>query len=88
MNEFDQYIEDSITMTGINGLFSIVIVLVSIMFTWMLLQEVKWEAFLRYPRRTKSRMLQALLAIVIGSLFARFILDYWGYTTMLKSFVE
>jgi len=88
MSDFDQYIDESITMTGVTGLFSIVIVLISIMFTWMLLQEVKWEAFLRYPRRAKSRMLQALLAIVIGYLFAKFILDYWGYTTLLKSFVE
>ena len=75
-------------MTGITGLFSIIIELASIMFTWMLLQEVKWDTLLNYPRRTKSRMLQVVLAVVIGHLFTQFILDYWGYTALLKSFVE
>lgn len=74
--------------TGMTGLFSIVVELLSIFFVWMLLQEVKWETFFQYPRRPKARMLQVVLAVGIGHLFAGFILQYWGYSVMLRGFVE
>lgn len=76
------------TTTGMTGLFSIVVVILSIIFVWMLLQEVKWETFFRFPRSVKARLFQLLLAVVLGHLFAQFILQYWGYTVMLKSLVE
>ncbi|MHA6481363.1 DUF1146 domain-containing protein [Paenibacillus sp. strain BS8-2] len=74
--------------TGIAGLFSIVVELLSIFLAWFLLQEVKWETFFQFPRRPKARMLQVVLAVAIGHLFAGFILQYWGYSIMLRSFVE
>lgn len=74
--------------TGVAGLFSIVVELLSIFFAWILLQEVKWETFFQYPRRPKARMLQIVIAVALGHLFAGFILQYWGYSVMLRSFVE
>ncbi|OMF37160.1 hypothetical protein BK133_06000 [Paenibacillus sp. FSL H8-0548] len=76
------------TYTGMTGLFSIVIVILSIIFVWFLLGEVKWETFFHFPRSPKARMLQVVVAIIAGHLLARFILEYWGYTVLLKSFVE
>lgn len=73
---------------GMMGLFSIVVELLSILFAWMLLQEVKWETFFQFPRRPKARMLQVLIAVGLGHLFAGFILQYWGYSVMLRGIVE
>lgn len=88
MNVDNDLYNDIQTSAGVTGLFSIVIVLLSIIFVWMLLQEVKWDTFFRFPRSPKARLFQVLMAIILGNLFAKFILEYWGYTVMLKSFVE
>lgn len=36
--------------TGMTGLFSIIIVILSIILVWFVLQEVKWEAFFVFQR--------------------------------------
>ncbi|MBH5320582.1 DUF1146 domain-containing protein [Paenibacillus sp. GSMTC-2017] len=76
------------TLTGLTGLFSIIVQLISIFLVWILLKEVKWEAIFRFPRSLKARMFQVLLAVAIGHLLAQFVLQYWDYSTMLRSFVE
>ncbi|WP_168121434.1 DUF1146 domain-containing protein [Paenibacillus sp. HB172176] len=74
--------------SGMLGLFSLIAELLSIFFVWMLLQEVKWESFFRFPRNAKARMLQVVLSVAVGHMLAQFILQYWGYTLLLKGFVE
>lgn len=74
--------------TGVQGMFSIMVILLSIWFVWMLLSEVKWEQFLKRPLSPKARLLQIVLAIILGSAFGQFILDYWGYSIMLRYFVQ
>ncbi|WP_424766617.1 DUF1146 domain-containing protein [Paenibacillus sp. sgz302251] len=87
--DVDYGLYDSLqTYTGMTGLFSILIVILCIIFVWSVLREVKWEALFRFPRSPKARMFQVIIAIIIGHLLARFILEYWGYTMLLKSFVE
>ncbi|WP_139996923.1 MULTISPECIES: DUF1146 domain-containing protein [Paenibacillus] len=76
------------TYTGMTGLFSIIIVILSIILVWFVLREVKWETFFRFPRSPKARMFQVIVAVIMGHLLAKFILEYWGYTVLLKSFVE
>ncbi|GKU76928.1 DUF1146 domain-containing protein [Paenibacillus sp. L3-i20] len=76
------------TLTGLTGLFSIIVQILSIFFVWILIKEMKWEAIFRFPRSVKARMFQVVLAISIGHLFAQFILQYWDYSSMLKSFAE
>lgn len=73
---------------GMEGIVSIAIIIVSIIFAWILLSEVAWEKLLKNARSPKARMLQVVIAIVIGYLFGNFILQYWGYSTMLQQFVE
>lgn len=84
---------DTISMSGfmnsgVTGLFYIVVEVLSIVFVWSLLQEVKWDKLFRFPRNAKARMFQVILAIVIGHSFAQFILQYWGYTVLLRGFAE
>ncbi|WP_169084524.1 DUF1146 domain-containing protein [Paenibacillus sp. PL91] len=88
MNVDNELYNDMQTYTGMTGLFSIVIVILSIIFVWFVLQEVKWETFFRFPRSPKARLFQVIVAIIMGHLLAKFILEYWGYTVLLKSFVE
>ncbi|XEC95337.1 DUF1146 family protein [Paenibacillus tarimensis] len=76
------------TSIGINGLLSIVVTLLSMTFTWYVIQEVKLDVFVKRPRSPQAKMLQVLLTIVLGHGFARFILDYLQWASMLKWFVE
>ncbi|URN96061.1 MAG: DUF1146 domain-containing protein [Candidatus Pristimantibacillus lignocellulolyticus] len=74
--------------TGVEGLFSITLIVLSIIFVWILLSEVRWDKILKKHTSIKSRMLQVVIAIVIGYLLGSFILQYWGYSTMLQQFIE
>jgi len=74
--------------TGVEGLFSIMLIILSIIFVWILMSEVRWDKILKKHTSIKSRMLQVVIAIVIGYLLGSFILQYWGYSTMLQQFVE
>nr|WP_270172668.1 DUF1146 family protein [Paenibacillus sp. SYP-B4298] len=76
------------TAVGINGLIAIAITLLSIIFAWYVVQELKLEAFLKRPRSAQARMLQVLLAVVLGHGFARFFLDYLEWFDKLRWFVE
>jgi len=73
---------------GFQGLYAIVVVLLSIFFVWLLLSEVKWEAFLKNPHSPKARLLQIVIAVILGYLFASFLLQYFNFSTMLQDFVE
>ena len=88
MSTNDEVMDRMFTMTGMTGLFSITVEILSILLVWMLLREVKWEAFMRHHLSPKSRMLQLVAAVGLGHLFAQFVLQYWDYTLMLKGFVE
>ncbi|MCR8660471.1 DUF1146 domain-containing protein [Paenibacillus endoradicis] len=74
--------------TGVEGLFSITLIILSIIFVWILMSEVRWDKILKKHTSIKSRMLQVVIAIVIGYLLGSFILQYWGYSTMLQQFIE
>lgn len=88
MNVSHELMDNLFAMTGLTGLFSITVEIVSILLLWLLLGEVKWDKLVRYPHNTRARMLRLLLAVCFGHVFAQFILQYWEYTSMLKSFAE
>ncbi|AZN38560.1 DUF1146 family protein [Paenibacillus albus] len=73
---------------GIHAMISILVELFSIALAWIVIQELKLDAILKRPRSTQARVLQIMLAIVIGHAFAGFILDYWGWSGQLKGIVE
>ncbi|MBD3920783.1 DUF1146 domain-containing protein [Paenibacillus sp. PR3] len=80
--------EDVQITYGMNGLFSIVVVLLCIILCWVVLQELKLESLMRYPKGPKARLLLVVLAVVLGHSLASFILDYYSWTRMLTAFVE
>lgn len=73
---------------GQQALLSIIVELLSIVAAWVVLQEVKLEALFRRPRSIHVRILQVMLAIVIGHLLADFLLSYWSWSGMLRGLVE
>jgi|GEM_PF-364325 Predicted membrane protein len=85
---YDSLIQGMRNEAGLTGLIAITVTLLSILFVWMLLQEVKWDRIFQYPRRPKARMLQVLLAVVLGNGFAQFLLKYWDYTVLLRGLAE
>lgn len=80
--------EDVQISYGLNGLFSIVVVLLCIILCWVVLQELKLESLMRHPRGPKARMLLVVLAVVLGHSLASFVLDYYNWTKMMTAFVE
>jgi len=73
---------------GIDGLLSIVVALLSITFAWYVIQGLKLDFIVKHPRGPQAKMLQVLLAIVLGHGLARFVLDYLDWTRMLRWIVE
>ncbi|QJC53814.1 DUF1146 domain-containing protein [Paenibacillus albicereus] len=80
----NQGIGEAFSSIGLVGLFSIVITICSILLAWYLLQELKLDHWFKHPRSPRARVLIAVLAVILGHLFARFILDYWSWTNVLK----
>ncbi|XID91133.1 DUF1146 domain-containing protein [Paenibacillaceae bacterium WGS1546] len=75
---------DLYATAGWNGLFSIFVTLGCVVVAWIMLQEVKFDKILRNPRGPKARVLLLLLAVGLGHLIARFVLDYWSWVGMLR----
>lgn len=73
---------------GLQGLFSILVLLLSVWFAWTLLAVVKWDKLLNHPLSRKSIMLKIVIAVVLGHGFGTFILKYFDYSLLLKYFVE
>ena len=73
---------------GFDGLLSLVIALLSVTFAWYVVQGINLDKWLKQPRGPQARMLQLLLAVVLGHGLARFILDYLEWTRMLRWIVE
>ncbi|MFC5647730.1 DUF1146 family protein [Paenibacillus solisilvae] len=76
------------TTAGQHALVSIVIELLSITLAWYVLQELKLDLFMRRSRSLQARLLQVMLAVVLGHLFAGFVVDYWEWSNLLRGLVE
>ncbi|PZD97805.1 DUF1146 domain-containing protein [Paenibacillus sambharensis] len=79
---------ESFAPLGVTGLLSIIVTLLSIYLAWIVIQEIKLDAFLKRPKSGQAKLLQIMLAVIIGHLFARFILDYWNWSQLLRYIVE
>lgn len=80
--------EDVYFTLGIRGLLSAAVMLFSVYLAWVVLQELKLDVFLKQPKGRRAVMLRLMLAVAIGYLFSRFILDYWEWSTSLRLLVE
>ncbi|TFE29091.1 DUF1146 domain-containing protein [Cohnella luojiensis] len=71
-------------MAGWNGLFSIFVTLGCVVVSWIVIQEINFDRFVRQPRSPQAKVLQLLMAIGLGHLVSRFVLDYWTWVGTLK----
>ncbi|MDR0266713.1 DUF1146 family protein [Paenibacillus sp.] len=69
---------------GVNGLISIIVSLICIGMSWWALQNLKLDLFIRHPKSAQGKLLQLLLAIILGHFVAKFILDYLSWSQMIK----
>ncbi|WP_334072190.1 MULTISPECIES: DUF1146 family protein [Paenibacillus] len=69
---------------GVNGLTAILVSLACVALSWWALQNLKLDLFIRQPKGPQGKLLQLLLAVVLGRFVASFVLEYWGYTQMLR----
>ncbi|MMZ58282.1 hypothetical protein D3C73_1014960 [compost metagenome] len=72
------------TSVGVSGLAGILISLACIALSWWALQNLKLDLFIRQPKGPQGKLLHLLLAVVLGRFIAAFVLEYWGYTQMLR----
>jgi uncharacterized integral membrane protein (TIGR02327 family) len=69
---------------AVSAFTAILICLVCICLSWWALQNLKLDLVIRQPKGPQGRLLQLLLAIVLGKFVADFIIQYLGYTHMLR----
>jgi uncharacterized integral membrane protein (TIGR02327 family) len=77
-------VESASSSVGIGGLTGIIVSLICIAISWWALQNLKLDLIIRNPKGPQGKLLQLLLAVVLGHFVAAFVLDYWGYTQMLR----
>ncbi|WP_019535656.1 DUF1146 family protein [Paenibacillus ginsengihumi] len=78
----DYYDQMQSTM-GLNGLLNIVVSLICIGFSWWVLQSLRLEAALKNPRSAQAKLLQVFLSVALGYQIARFIIDYFQWSSWL-----
>ncbi|RKN78847.1 DUF1146 family protein [Paenibacillus ginsengarvi] len=69
---------------GMTGLLSILVALVCIAVSWWALQQFRFDLFLKQPKSPAAKMLQVLLSIALGYQVARFVLEYFNWSQLLK----
>jgi uncharacterized integral membrane protein (TIGR02327 family) len=69
---------------ALSSLLYICIVLVCIALSWWGLQQFRFDLFLKRPKSRASIILQIFLSIALGSEVARFIIDYFNWSSLLK----
>lgn len=69
---------------GLSGLFNIIVTLISIGLAWWCLQMVNFDVFLKNAKSGQAKVLHLILAVVLGYQFAKFIIDYAYWSTMLS----
>jgi uncharacterized integral membrane protein (TIGR02327 family) len=72
------------TSIALSSLLYICIVLICIGLSWWGLQQFRFDLFLKRPKSPASIILQIFLSIALGSEVARFIIDYFNWSSLLK----
>lgn len=78
------YVDQMNTSMGLNGLLNIFIVLLCIAVSWWALQELQLEKMLKKPKSVQSKVLQILLSVALGYQIAKFFIDYFFWSSLLK----
>lgn len=81
---YTDMMNESQSSAAVFGLIGIVVTILCISLAWWALQSFRFDVLVRNPKGAQARMLQLLAAIVIGHAAARFILDYFQWSSLLK----
>ena len=77
-------IDSALRMTGVSGMFSILLTVVCIWLSWRGLQALRLESFLKDPKSGQTKLLLILVSIALGYLIARFVLDYMTWSGQIR----
>ncbi|MEX2459769.1 MAG: DUF1146 domain-containing protein [Paenibacillaceae bacterium] len=69
---------------ALDSLLNICIVVICIGVAWWGLQQIRFDLFLKRPKSPQALTLQILLSIALGSGVARFIIEYYNWSTLIK----
>jgi uncharacterized integral membrane protein (TIGR02327 family) len=69
---------------GVHSMLRIVVVLLCILLAWWALKVVRFEVFVKDIKSVQSRVLQIILAIVIGYQLGKFFIDYSDWSAGLR----
>ncbi len=75
---------DGATEFAVSALVNILTSLICITLSWWVLQNVRFDLFLREPGGIQGKALQVILAIVLGHGLATFFIDYMGWSGMIR----
>lgn len=72
------------TSYAIEGIVHIFLSIILIALAWWALQTVRWDLFLLRPNSPQAKVLVIFLSIIIGSLVAGFLSQYFGWSNLIK----
>jgi uncharacterized membrane protein YwzB len=80
-DDLQKDMQNAFAMTGV---MNIMITIICILFAWWALKQFKFDLFLKDPRSIPSGTLKVMAAVALGYQLARFIIDYFQWSTSLK----
>ncbi len=72
------------TSFAIEGIIQIILSIIMIALSWWALQIVRWDLFLLTPNSPQAKILVIFLSIIVGSLVANFIMQYFSWSNLIK----
>ena len=69
---------------GWTALFSLIILLVSVLIAWYALQVVRWDVFLKDAKIRPAAVLRLLIAVALGYQLAQFVNEYLMASQLIK----
>ncbi|MFS1510875.1 DUF1146 family protein [Chengkuizengella sp. SCS-71B] len=68
----------------VNNITNIVIVLLSILLCWKVLQSFRFDIFMKNPNSFEAKLLKVIITIVIGNQLGNFIIQYYNWSLAIK----
>ncbi|AST95898.1 DUF1146 family protein [Shouchella clausii] len=68
---------------GLGAFIHIVVNLLCLVIAWWALESFRFDLFVKNPKSKQAALLRVMCAIALGTLVARFLLDYFQATQLL-----
>ena len=69
---------------GVQAVINMILSIVFITVSWWALQVFKFDLFIHHIQSTQAKILHLLFAVALGSLVARFFIEYIEWANWLK----